>query len=552
MLEHKLAIALGLVAFLLVGPVVVAKENSVPLVETRETGFFSGAWQVENGWDEDAELEYSAFVQALGEAREKKGFRLIDGLSDPLVNPLYTDGDDKALEGLEVDCANLPYVIRAYFAYKTNRPFSFQANKEKRYREGNLPREFSDFSRYEDFRGLIQGVISAVSSGHFRVRADVEGTDTYPIDIDAESLRPGSVFYDPNGHVLQVYKVDHDKGDIFLLDGHPDGTMSRKIFGTSYARGSARFGGGFNNWRHYHVKLLDAKSGSFTISREKNSQARSFSDTAQYKLEYWVDGYDMTYHEWVRAKVSANGLFIEPVDAFDKMLGALCGDFQDRVHAVDAAVEAGMHLKEHPSELPWNIYGASGDWERFSSPGRDARLRFKVAELRGFIMKTMVWATRGDKRLKYGGSVVDLATDYFRIWYEHYGSKECIIQYRNSVGADVTLSLEDVLERIWSLSFDPYHCPELRWGAPMVAVKGQAANEIATCPDDKRKLRWYEKQQRLRNRTTRLLRKATAVHRGPSSPENVDIPSLLNCYADAEQNLTSCHKPGKKVSQNQR
>ncbi|MCC6144989.1 MAG: hypothetical protein IT368_14385 [Candidatus Hydrogenedentes bacterium] len=39
------------------------------------------------------------------------------------------------------------------------------------------------------------------------------------------------------------------------------------------------------------------------------------------------------------------------------------------------------------------------------------------------------------------------------------------IQYKNSKGIPVTLTLAEIEERLYDLSFDPNHPPELRWGA---------------------------------------------------------------------------------------
>jgi hypothetical protein len=50
-------------------------------------------------------------------------------------------------------------------------------------------------------------------------------------------------------------------------------------------------------------------------------------------------------------------------------------------------------------------------------------------------------------------------------------------------------------QRLFALSFDPYHCPELRWGA-----KG---SELTTCPDNAYKFDWYRAEQGLRNQIER-------------------------------------------------
>lgn len=528
---------LVLVSFLVFGSIVDAAE--IPTRQVREKGFLTGAWVVEKQWDQEAEKEYAAFVEAIGTAREKKGFRLYEGLRDPAVNPLYTE-EDKDFE-VEVDCANLPYLLRVYFSYKTRRPYSFQANKCRRYKEGNQPTEFRDFSQYPDFPRLARAALSAVSSGHYRMHATIEGSDMYPIDPTVDTLLPGNVFYDPNGHVLQVYKVDRDRGEIFMLDGHPDGTMSRKMFGESYARGSARFGGGFKAWRHYHVDVLDREKGSFVITREPNARAFGYSAVAQYQTEYWEDGLDMTYHEWIRARVSQNGIYVDPEDTFGRMLASYCGDVQDRVKSVDSARRNGIAAKPHPNALPWNIYGASGEWENYSSPGRDTRLRFKTRELTGFLKRTMGWARTGDRRLRFTGGPELLQEVYNRVWTEKSGSEECSFAYTNSKGEKVEFTLTDVMDRLYALSFDPYHCPELRWGALQKGPDGEVSAEFATCPADRRKLWWYEREQRLRNRLTRLLRQGTMIHRGPEVGEDHHLGRLLRCYQERQADFLACH-----------
>ncbi len=505
-----------------------AREDVLELVARhRDTGYTTGAWTITDRWDEEAELEFADFVEAFGVARETIRFKNAEGLTNPAVNILWTEEDTELK--IEVDCANLPYLLRAYFAYKTGRPFAYMANKGKRYGKHNRPRVLKDFSDHPAFPEFIEDVIHSVSSAHFRMHADYEATDLYPIDPNYDSVRAGVVFYDPNGHVLMVYKVDREEGDIYMLDGHPDGTISRKVWGASYARGSERFGGGFKAWRHDHVEVLNRDTGEFSIWRDLNAEAPHYSNSAQYQGQYWLDGLDMTYHEWVRARVSQNGLFVDPLEGFDRMLTGFCGDVRDRVGAVNGAVAAGMTKRDHPGELPWNIYGADGQWEKYSSPGRDTRLRFKARELKRFVIKVKRWAQKGDRRLQYDGTLEQLCADLTDMWSEALEDPECAIQYQNSNGDPVSLTLSDVLDRLYDLSFDPYHCPELRWGAPMYGADGKPTPEFASCPDDRRKVYWYKKEARLRNRHTRLLRKATMAHRGPEVGESVDVLGLLEC-----------------------
>ena len=58
------------------------------------------------------------------------------------------------------------------------------------------------------------------------------------------------------------------------------------------------------------------------------------------------------------------------------------------------------------------------------------------------------------------------------------------------------MSFEAARQRLFDFSFDPYQCPERRWGATSV-------EELATCPDGALKQAWYKAERRLRNQLDR-------------------------------------------------
>ena len=47
--------------------------------------------------------------------------------------------------------------------------------------------------------------------------------------IDARSIRPGTVIYDPNGHVATIYRIESD-GRIRYMDAHPDSSLTRGFY----------------------------------------------------------------------------------------------------------------------------------------------------------------------------------------------------------------------------------------------------------------------------------------------------------------------------------
>ena len=83
----------------------------------------------------------------------------------------------------------------------------------------------------------------------------------------------------------------------------------------------------------------------------------------------------------------------------------------------------------------------------------------------------------------------------------------------------------DVAQRAYAISFDPYDCIELRWGA------GEA--ERATCQQSQKKLRWYEAEQRLRNDPARSTSEAYDLDelehssKGSEPPPPVDVRGLI-------------------------
>jgi hypothetical protein len=101
-------------------------------------------------------------------------------------------------------------------------------------------------------------------------------------------------------------------------------------------------------------------------------------------------------------------------------------------------------------------------------------------------------------------------------WSEEVARPACQYRYTNSLRASVPLSFETLLDRLFALSFDPYHCPELRWGAPA------GSPELASCPDNALKRAWYAREARLRHRIDREYGAPTPVTFGPEVPEPVD------------------------------
>jgi len=485
----------------------------------------TGAWIAERSWDQNAEAEFSAWIEQLGSERAKGTFRkLAEGIASPRANRLYTDEDQRI--ALFADCADVPMVLRGYFAYKTRRPFQFvSATSGSRYTPGNKPTAYKDFRDYRDLKSMVKAISTAVHSGFYRTAPEVEGTDTYPLDVTPRSIRPGVVFYDPNGHVLIVYKVDPN-GLVRLMDGHPDNSLTHTIFGEKFARGGSKQGGGFRAWRPYRA---NGSTTTFEFVRQKNSALPDFSAAAQYRPSYPVGDRAVGYHDWVRSRLSGQGSRVEPVEEFSEMLTALSTDIQDRVDAVNAAIEAGIHRKAHPGSLPTNIYGAEGEWETWSTPSRDARLKASFRGLHRFVQESVTARRNNDPRIDFSGDARALAAAYLDAWNRQVTERR--FTYKGSNGAERSLDLDEVLRRLFALSFDPYHSIELRWGAAPAGEGRPAHTEYVASADTADTVAWYWNEQRLRNSIDRLYGEPTPLDWGPRETPNVDVPALLRSLA---------------------
>ncbi len=509
---------------------------SLEVAEPREEGFLwggssdgfadpGGAWPVARDWTEADEDAFSEWVETVGRGRAAGRCRVDERaqrislwscLATPEVNPLYDARDESTY--LYADCGDTPYVLRAYFAYKNALPFSYVAGTTGA--AGSLDNGVSyslDWRDFESFGELARRMAYYhVHAEMFRMPVTVENDDSYPVRIDRDRVRPGAIFYDRRGHVLVVFAVEDD-GTVRFVDGHPDNSLTVVSFGEQWPQGSRDTGGGF---RAFRPQRFDPATGRF--SRARNADLPGYSGEEQFRSSYSVDGRTVGYHEWVRLTLCISGCN-DPVGRFREGLASVCGEARARVGSVDAAVRAGMSARPHPDALPPNIYDASGpwmDWEVYSSPGRDVRLRQGFRDLHDFVLESVESARSGERRYWFDGTADDLVATYLELWQAAQRDPTCRVEYRTSTGGAVTLTLADVEERLFDLSFDPYHCPELRWGA--------AGSELASCPDDAAKLSWYDAEARLRNVVDRGDWATTPLDIGPEEPPDVRVGDLLD------------------------
>ena len=461
-----------------------------------------------DGWSAADERGYGEFITAIGES----GCRTVAQCIASPANPFRAS--DPPRFAFRADCADLPYFLRFYYAWKRGLPFTYVQNVSPRGRTRDIrysPRGNQVAGRRDVLTGdnalrLITHLRDHISSATFRIHPELGGDDLYSPALDARSIRPGTTIYDPNGHLAVVYKVERD-GRIRYIDAHPDNTLTRGTYDLRFVRSSPGMGSGFKNWRP--VKLVGASrapDGALVGGRivlATNAQISDFSlvqyfgngprpADAQWKSGAFVlNNQRMDYYDFVRASLSGGRLRFNPVQEIADLVLSNCADLSYRAEAIDISMAAGIQNRPQPSRLPLNIYGTEGDWETYSTPSRDARLKTAFKEVRDNAERFLtLWRAR-DPQIVYTG--FDLAGDMLDT-YDRAAAR-CTVSYKRTDGSDVRFGYEEARRRLFRFSFDPYHCIERRWGADNT--------EAGTCRDTMVKRRWYDAQQRLRNQLDR-------------------------------------------------
>jgi len=368
-------------------------------------------------------------------------------------------------------------------------------------------------------------------------------SDFYSAQINRNGIRPGTMIYDPAGHVAVVYDIADD-GRILFMDSHPDNSLTHGQYGEKFVRSRPPQGAGFKNFRPLHlvgaVKQANGEWVGGTVAGTLNKDLPDYgleqyygtnrsADGSWSKGTFVYNGAVQMYYDYVRLKMAKGDLKYNPVTELSTMMAALCQDVQDRVTAVQTAVDSGINKQDHPAALPNNIYGTDGDWESFSSPSRDARLKTSFREIRTQIQRLVEFYHAGNPLVAYSGK--NLGADLRAAYVQVGATPVCNFAYLRTDKTQVKLTYDDVAGRLFALSFDPYHCPELRWGA------AHASSELATCQDSATKRDWYAAEQNLRNQIDRTydIKMGFTLDQlqhgvpgsGVSAPPDIDLKSYL-------------------------
>jgi hypothetical protein len=465
----------------------------------------TAVWPVRASWSASLENLYSAWIEQLFEApldAQPSWNALHEVLRDRSRNFLFDHlgaAEDERGTVVRPDCADLPYFLRAYFSFKLGLPFGWSHCSRG---EGGTAPTCSDFATNVDPFPPVDGkpqplpawadpdrapdphdtnskrfgeflrttLADAAQSGAGRTPAEDETGDYYPVALSVETLRPGTIFADPYGHVLVIAKrvaqTDNRGGILLAVDGQPDGTVARKRF-----------------WRGNFLFAIDPSLGSAgfkrfrPIARDKAGKLRHLgnSELADYSLDQYAGGVEGFYDK-VEDVLSPSPL--DPMQALLETIQALEEQVKTRVVSIDNGRKF-LANRKPVADMPdgAKIFETTGDWEDFSTPSRDLRLLIAIDVARALparvVRRTQRYAMPPDKAANQVQRELEerLAREL----------RERKFKYTRSDGSDWELRLKDVIDRETALemAYNPNDCVEGRWGAPAGSDESAPCNAHA-------------------------------------------------------------------------
>ncbi len=440
-------------------------------------------------WDRRTEAFYSAWIERLFDAppSETLGFpALQDALRDATRNFLHDHlqlgeddaGNRRALTATP-DCADMPYFLRAYFAWKIGLPFAVRACSRG---TGSSPPRCGEAKVTErpgqgadplaSFKVYTRGLMDTVHSGSARTALADDATDFYPVKLDRSVLRPGVIYADPYGHTLMIVKwvapTSEHGGLLLAVDAQPDNSVGRKRFweGTFLFTSDTRSAGpGFKAFRPI---VRDAAGRLRPLTND------ALADDARFAAFSDEQAHLSSEEFYARMSALINPQGLDPVRAYEETLDALIEQLQTRVGSVE---NGERYMRVHPSPavaMPEgaHIFETMGPWEDYATPSRDMRLIIAMNVLAGLpdrIVRHPELYVLGAERPEDARAMVE-ALHARRV-------RERTIVYIRSDGSPWTLTLADILARKtnFEMAYNPNDCVEIRWGA------AEGTPEYATC-----------------------------------------------------------------------
>ena len=469
------------------------------------------------GWSRAAESLYAAWIEALfAGADERSSWDALHEVTrDRTRNALHDHlgfGEDGASGAAALvmtpDCADNPFFLRAYFAWKTGLPFGFH---ETSWGTLESPPRAGRFRTEGPWAGGASGgaaapvpamsrflikIKNAVHAGNGRTALGADGTDYYPLPLTREALRPGTVYADPYGHTFVVVRwvpqTRRTPGVLLAVDAQPDGTIGVKRFWKGNFLFTTEDVVGEPGFKAFRPIVVESGRPRLLTNRE----IAASPGPGDFSLEQEGMAADAFY---ARMERLINPDPLDAVAALEDLVRALHEQLIVRVGSVANGEE---YMRAHPGtviSMPSGkaIFQSLGSWEDFSTPNRDLRLLIAIDTVLEFPDK----AARNPDAYEMAGkrSPDDVRRRLQALLDKR--AEERAITYVRSDGSPQVLTLAEIFRRreAFEMGYNPNDSVEIRWGAPEGSAERATARRRAPAAqiEKMKALRpWFHKRLR--------------------------------------------------------
>lgn len=440
-------------------------------------------------WDKSSEAIYSAWINALFYGCDESAswpalHEVIRNKNQNFLHNYLSLGEDepngKSRLIMQPDCADNPFFLRAYFAWKLGLPFGYhlcdRGTLERNPRTGLWITNEASGPKTDpvlSFNAFLRSVMNDVHSGTARTGLDDDNSDYYPVALERMALLPGTVYADPYGHTFVIVgwiAQTRDHGGLLLAaDAQPDGTVGIKrfwkgnfLFETSGVIGEP----GFKAFRPITVH-------NNVLTTLKNKELTASSGFTPFSLQQKKMKSDVFYHTMERI------INPRPLDPETALLGLIDALHEQLLVRVTSVANGEAWQQSHPgtiipmpSSAP-GIFLAGGQWENFSTPNRDLRLLIAMDAVLNF--PDAASRSNGEFNTSKLGSPEETKKKLQSILEKKIS--ELSISYTRTNGSAQKLTVGDILARkdAFEAAYNPNDGIEIRWGAP------ENSDEISNC-----------------------------------------------------------------------
>jgi len=514
MILIKRPLFLSFTLILLVGTAALAADINPPSIHSDR-----GAWPICRQWTQAEIQHFADWIEHIYIVKNKGTYtqqtaRIERVLTDPEMNLLLDpefagEGCNEQLDAetmralhYVLDCAKLTVTLSSYYAYRRGLPWTISYVRacdggDVRRADYTTPGSVVSTLDYASPGQFFRDAVTGTCTGNFRVepnRKNSELSDTVPVAIHPEYLIPGCLFY-LDGHVLVLAHVT-PHGEVKFLDSTV--APSRDIYaynafnvvsgiaGKKTEAQERAYDGCFRGFRVYRwpVAEVDESGRVMRIRRRTDEEMKDFGvSTEQYdKIEELTEtgkiregGVSLdSFQQFVRFRLrTAKQIHLyDEIKAFAAEMAAMLQARDQKVQEAWREVNENGPIQFPADSISQNVFTVGGRWGQYASAMADVMLRGRYFEFMDHLNYAIAWFDVLPGEVDLGGfnkhaiwTHADMAAVVVHTKNQLF--KDAVFSYTDSNGNSVPLTLLDMEARLYDMSFDPNHPPELRWGEPL-------------------------------------------------------------------------------------